>query len=79
MKIKPDQTKSYFSADQALSDSGFEYYGQGFGPENAVGKRKKYEVFEKDNQHYAFQSMDHYNTTIFSITLKEIDIRYLDF
>lgn len=60
--VFPDQSKSLFSANQALEDIGFQYFGKvhytkQFKPVSA-------EVYEKDGVLYLYKEMTHCNTTI---------------
>lgn len=55
--VKTNESKSYMSFINALSDEG--YY--------QVGPK----TFRKDGKDYEFVSYDHFNTTIYSVTLQE--------
>ena len=57
LKIETDQSKSYFKPSDAVVDQGFS---------------QRDDVFSKDNKSYKIKSYDHYNTTIYSVTLREI-------
>jgi hypothetical protein len=72
--VTPDQSKNYHTAGQALIDLGFEYEGEFIGPINHVNGQKKYSVFSKDGKDYAFYSMHHYNSLIYSIKLKKVNM-----
>lgn len=61
MKVKTDQSKSYRSAHEALIDEGFKFDG-------------KYNLYQKDGKYYQFKSMDHFNTTVYSIDLKSVKV-----
>jgi hypothetical protein len=75
--VTPDHTKSYHTAGQALIDLGYEYEGEYIGPINPIQGQKKYSVFSKDGKNYAFHSMHHYNTLIYSIKLKKVNVENL--
>ena len=83
MTIKPDQTQSYHHASEALTAAGYEDCGTMYGPRNPItGEQKKHGVFknEKTGKFYSFGGMNHFNTQIFSISLKPVDIdRLQDF
>ena len=71
MVIKPDQSKSYQSFAEALEDNGFVNVGRATQfTENDVNLK---EVFEKENELYYISGHDHFNTTIYSVELKELD------
>ena len=74
MKIIPDQTKSYTHASVALEEHGFEYEGEFYGERNAVGNRKKYQVYWhlKKEKYYYFVGMSNFNTQIYYITMKPL-------
>ena len=73
MKIIPDQTKSYAHASVALEEHGFEYVGAFYGERNAVGNRKKYQVYYHETKgYYYLAGMNHFNTQIYSITMKPL-------
>ena len=56
LKLETDQTKTYFKPADAVTY-------QGFGQHD--------DVFTKNGKDYKIQSYDHFNTTIYSVTLKE--------
>lgn len=70
MKVTTDQTKSYRSASEALADQGFEFQGAFF----RLSDQKEHNVFTKDGDSFAFNGMDHYNTTVYSVNLKKINL-----
>ena len=73
MTITPDQGKSYSSAIDAIEDFGMFYEGIFLGPRNAFGKAKTYKIFSHQGMgYYYFGGMDHYNTSIHSITMKRL-------
>jgi hypothetical protein len=75
LTVRPDQTKKYFHASQALTDLGFEDNGEVYGDKNPVsGVIKKYKIFynAEKGKYYYFVSMDNFNTTIYKIVLKEL-------
>lgn len=57
LKVETNQAKAYFTPADAVTDQGFEQKG---------------EVFTKDGKDYKIKSYDHFNTTIYSVTLKEV-------
>ena len=57
LNISTDQSKAYFNPADAVTDKGF-------------GRMD--DVFFKDGKNYKIKSYDHFNTTIYSVTLKEI-------
>ena len=57
LKVETDQSKTYFKPSDALVDQGFS---------------QRDEIFRKDGKPYTIESYDHFNTTIYSVTLKEI-------
>jgi len=59
MKIKTNQSKQYRSAHEALLDEGFEFDG-------------KHQLYKKNGEWFEYQSMDHFNTTIYSIEMKKV-------
>ena len=74
IKLYPDQSKTYFNASQAIEDMGFEYFEtyENWNPVN--GKTFRKVVFERlsDSRLFVFAGMDHYNTTIYHIKLREL-------
>lgn len=65
MKVITDQTKNYSSAFEALQDQGFTHAGTF----RHVDTHKKYSLWKKDGQTYAYNGMSHFNTTIYSVSL----------
>lgn len=83
MTIKPSQIETYQHASEALAANGYDNCGLMYGPRNPItGEQKKYSVFknEKTGKFYQFAGMNHFNTQIFSISLKPVNIdRLQDF
>lgn len=67
MKVYPDVSKSYFSASEALKDNGFEPVGKG-----VMRSGKTVDVFKKDGKLYRYMGMEHFNSTIYQIDLKNV-------
>lgn len=74
MKIYPNQSKSYSNALDAITDCGFTNLG-GYSKLTKHGKGETQLVFEKEGIHYVFNGMDNYNTTIYSINLKKVNLK----
>ena len=72
IKINTDQSKSYFHADEALEDNGFEYFGR-FENFNPISGTLIKDIWERkeDGKLFSFAGMDHYNTTIYYIKMRE--------
>ena len=70
--VKTDISKDYFNAGQALQDEGFKSIGDvAF---SVVGKGSQTrEAFEKDNKQYYFVSMNNFNSTIYSVKIRELN------
>lgn len=70
-QIKTNEAKSYMSACEALEDNNLIYVGKFWNKNPVSGKTIKREIFEDKNKRlWAFVGMDHFNTTIYSITVK---------
>ena len=67
MKVYPDVSKSYFSASEALKDNGFKRAGKGI-----MRSGKAVDLFEKDGKIYRYMGMEHFNSTIYQIDLKNV-------
>lgn len=65
--IKTDVTESYLCAEEAIEDQGFKHVGF-----ITINNRQKH-LFEKDGKQYYFRNMDHFNTTIYSVDLGEVE------
>lgn len=71
MKIKTDCTKNYMSGMEALEDFGFKKVGLIRITKNF--KEITRDLVEKNGKLYYYVGMDHFNTTIYSVTLKEVE------
>lgn len=80
MIIKPDQSKSYGSAHEALEDAGFEFIGK-FGRKLPISNKwYTVRIFERAHgEYFYFVSMNHYNTTVYSVTVKPFKGNLNDF
>lgn len=67
MKVYPDVNKSYFTAAEALEDNGFKRAGKGI-----MRSGKTIDVFKKDGKLYRYMGMEHFNSTIYQIDLKNV-------
>jgi hypothetical protein len=77
MTIKPSQTETYQHVSEALAANGYDDCGTMYGPCNPVtGVEKKYSVYKNEatGKFYTFAGMENFNTQIFSISLKPVDI-----
>lgn len=61
IKVKTDEAKSYLHPQDAIADQGY-----------SVRETRDGLVAEKDGKKYSVESYDHYNTTVYSVNLKEI-------
>lgn len=58
LKLETNQAKTYFKPADAVTDKGF---GQ------------KDDVFIKEGKEYKIKEYDHFNTTIYSVTMEQIN------
>lgn len=65
--IYPDQSKSYFFADEAIKDLGYRSIGKVIYTKQF--KKVEADVFECEGELYAFKGMSNYKTTIYEIYL----------
>lgn len=71
MKIQTNITKSYASGIEAVEDCGFEEIG--IIEMNKNFKRISRTLLEKENKLYYYVGMDHFNTTVYNVTLNPIE------
>lgn len=67
MKVNTDVTQSFFNATQALEDKGYKHIGEVW----FNGVRRP--AYEKNGNVYYFVNMDHHNTTIYSVTINNVN------
>ena len=73
MTIRPSQLESYFSAMNALEDEGYEYIGTYEKQLKKGFKRIMYRNI-KSGETYAFDGMNNFNMTIFTISLRKFGL-----
>lgn len=71
MKINADITRSYLNEIEALHDMGFNHIGIVKYLRNF--KEFTAQVVEKNGKKYYVKGMEHFNTTIYNITLGLVD------
>ena len=79
MKAYPRQDKNYFSATAALEDLGYEQVValKEFDPKTGTQDRLNY-VFRKDGELFQYVTMQNYNTIIYEIKLKKLDVNKVE-
>jgi hypothetical protein len=70
MKILTDCTKTFLSSQDALEHKGYKkigilHYLKQF-------KYKTTDLYKKDNKLYYFKNMNHFNTTVYSVTVGKV-------
>lgn len=66
MKVKTDVTQNYFNATEALEDKWYTHIGEVW----FNGTRRP--AYEKNGNVYYFVSMDHFNSTVYSVTINNV-------